>query len=235
MNVLNLGLSDLIGFITGFLFTLMVLSYLVGDNPLFRFAMHVFVGVSAGYIVIVTISNVILPQMVYPLIEGKFSVLTAMMWAGAFFLMFKAVPKVSRFGNGVMAYLVGVGVAVAIGGAVLGTIFPQSLGTIRLFDQGLDGNVYALRWEQILNGMLILIGTLSTLVYFRFHLREHGRTVTKGLMSLRFVNTIGQFFIAVTFGVLFVGVYIASVSALIERFVFIREFLKSVLAPVFRF
>jgi hypothetical protein len=38
---------------------------------------------------------------------------------------------------------------------------------------------------------------------------------------------IGQFFIAVTFGVLFTGAYAATVSALIERLYFIWNFIVS--------
>jgi hypothetical protein len=40
---------DLIWTIVGFILTLMVFSYLFGDNPLFRLVTYLFVGVSAGF------------------------------------------------------------------------------------------------------------------------------------------------------------------------------------------
>ena len=214
MNIVDLSLLDLSGVIVGFILTIMVLSYLFGDNPLFRFSVHVFIGVSAGYIVIITLSNIILPQMVFPIINGTSTVLTYLMWIGAFFLVFKTIPGLSRLGNGVMAYLVGVGVAAAIGGAVLGTIFPQSMGVINLF--GRTGNVTN-HWLHWLNSAIIFFATLTTLLYFQFHVsKRDDHPLADWLKRLGVVRVIGQVFIAITFGVLFVGVYIASISALLN-------------------
>ena len=41
---------DLITAVLSFLFTLLIFSYLIGDNPLFKIALYIFVGVSSGYI-----------------------------------------------------------------------------------------------------------------------------------------------------------------------------------------
>ena len=46
---------DDIGLIIGFVFTLMIFSYLLGDNFLYRLAVYVFVGFTAGFIAIVTV------------------------------------------------------------------------------------------------------------------------------------------------------------------------------------
>ncbi len=40
---------EIISALVGFLLTLMVFSYLIGDNPLFRIAVYLFIGVSSGY------------------------------------------------------------------------------------------------------------------------------------------------------------------------------------------
>ena len=50
---------DLIVGVVAFLFTLMIFSYLIGDNPLFRVAVYIFVGVSAGYVAAVAFRQVI--------------------------------------------------------------------------------------------------------------------------------------------------------------------------------
>ena len=60
-------------FVTGvaaFIFTLMILSYLIGDNPLFRAAVYIFVGVSAGYVAAVAFHQVILTNLIFPLVYG---------------------------------------------------------------------------------------------------------------------------------------------------------------------
>ena len=60
---------DQINLITGvisFLFTLLIFSYVLGDNPLFRIAIYIFVGVSSGYIAAVACWQVIMPRLIPP-------------------------------------------------------------------------------------------------------------------------------------------------------------------------
>ena len=64
---------DQINLVTGlisFLFTLLIFSYVLGDNPLFRIAVYIFVGVSSGYIAAVALWQVIMPRLVYPLMSA---------------------------------------------------------------------------------------------------------------------------------------------------------------------
>jgi preprotein translocase subunit SecF len=55
--------SEQIGLLVGFILTLMVFSYLLGDNILYRLALYVFVGLSAGYLTLVTVDTVLLPWL----------------------------------------------------------------------------------------------------------------------------------------------------------------------------
>ena len=50
-----------------FLLTLFIFSYLIGDNPLFRIAVYIFVGVSAGYVAAVACRQVLWPDLFFPL------------------------------------------------------------------------------------------------------------------------------------------------------------------------
>ena len=63
---------DFIGTIVAALLTIMVLSYLLGDNPLFRVATHIFVGVAAGYAGAVAWDSVIRPNLVSPIATNGF-------------------------------------------------------------------------------------------------------------------------------------------------------------------
>ncbi len=58
---------DLVTGIFSFLLTLMILSYLIGDNPAFRVAVYIFVGVSAGYVAAVAWWQVLYPKPPGPL------------------------------------------------------------------------------------------------------------------------------------------------------------------------
>ena len=62
---------DLITGIVAFLFTLFIFSYLIGDNPLFRLAVYIFVGVSAGYVAAVAYRQVLWPDLFFPLLTGS--------------------------------------------------------------------------------------------------------------------------------------------------------------------
>jgi hypothetical protein len=114
----------------------MVLSYLIGDNPLFRIAIYIFVGVSAGYVAIVAWWQVLWPDVVVPVFSGsptqKALLAVPILLSGL--LLMKASPPLSRLGMPAMGLLVGVGAAVAVGGAVNGTLLPQLGATIGAFD-----------------------------------------------------------------------------------------------------
>lgn len=225
MSLANLNTSDLVGALVGFGLTLMVFSYIFGDNALFRIAIHIFIGVSAGYAAVVAWYNVIWPQLVVPLVFGtqteRLYVLIPLAMAGL--LLFKVSPRFSAIGNPSAAYLVGVGMASAVGGAVIGTIFPQVSASANLFDFQASQQAGFL-W-QFVKGTAILLGTLTTLIYFQYGVRtvtDRPATVQKWIEPLAWV---GQIFIAITFGAIFAGVYSAALTAFIERVHFIGDIL----------
>lgn len=219
----NSALDLITGFLS-FIFTLMILSYLIGDNPLFRLAIYIFVGVSAGYAASVAWQHVLWPKLFEPLMFGTMQQRLLLMVPLLFgiLLLAKLSPRSARLGNPAMAFLVGTGAAVAIGGAVFGTIFPQTLASINLFDTSAGGSLL----ERLFEGSIFLIGTVSALVYFQFSARatpagpQRSRLVTG-------VAWVGKLFIAVTFGVLFAGAYAAAMTALIERMFSLWTFLTS--------
>jgi hypothetical protein len=226
MNLASLSLPDLFGTFLGLVFTLMVFSYLFGDNALFRLVIHIFVGVAGGYAAVVAWYNVIWPQLFLPLIAGSQSerlfILAPLVLS--LLLLLKAFPGTTRLGSPSVAYLVGVGVAAAIGGAVLGTIFPQALASINLFDlqTAPQAGSQALT---LARSAAVLIGTLTVLIYFHFGARTRPGQPTRRPEWIELLARIGQVFIAITFGVLFAGVYTAALVALVERIHFLGDFL----------
>ena len=63
--------SDFIWVWMAALLTIMVYSYLLGDNPLYRLAEHVFIGSSVAYAVVVVIHGVLGPLLFKPLTSDK--------------------------------------------------------------------------------------------------------------------------------------------------------------------
>jgi hypothetical protein len=221
---------DLISAGISFVFTILILSYLVGDNPLFRAAVYVFVGAAAGYVAAVAWNEIIVPNFVQPVLSVTAFASPGQIVAwiipllGSILLLFNIFPRLSNVGQMPMAYLVGVGAAVAIGGAVLGTLFPQISATFNDFDVGLaitrNTNVVFM----ILNGAVLLVGVIGTMVYFHFGASQKTDGTVQRNALVNVLSWVGRVYIAITFGVLFAGVYMAALTALIERVDSIRSF-----------
>ncbi len=215
--------------VVAFLLTLFVFSYLIGDNFLFRATIYIFVGVSAGYVFALVWQSVLVPHLVQPMLFGtgdeKIHAYIALFLV--ILLLMKAIPPLSKLGTPPVALMVGVGAAIAIVGAVQGTIFPQTLSAINSFDfqsgnpQGASGGI------QFLESILMLIGTISTLVYFQFTAKRGDDGKNHRNIITNILATIGKVFIAITFGVLFAGVFSAALIALIERLDFLFTFIFS--------
>jgi hypothetical protein len=69
----------------------------------------------------------------------------------------------------------------------------------------------------LINGFAILLGTMLTLIYFHFGARARADGSVHRLGIIEILAWLGRFFVGVTLGVLFAGVYAASLTALIER------------------
>ncbi len=212
---------DLIAGVIAFLFTLMIFSYLVGDNPLFRIAIYIFIGVSAGYVAVVAFWQVLWPDLISPLIYGasmqRAILLVPLVLSGL--LLMKGWPSLSRLGMPAMGLMVGVGAAVALGGAVVGTIIPQVNATISGFSPS-----RLTSFEPAFDALVIVGGVITTLVYFHFGARTTPEGAVSRFQAIEIVAVVGSVFVAIALGVLFAGVYSAALTALVERLHFLGSF-----------
>ena len=209
-----------------FILTLLIFSYLFGDNIIFRLVSYIFVGIVAGYGVVLVIYQVILPRLVYPLLygTGQSPIPTLVAIVLSVLLLFKLFPRATNLGAIPMAYLVGVGAAVAIGGAVIGTLFGQLRGTIDLFDLKNPSGT------GILEAFILLVGIISTLVYFHFGAVSKANQPPHRSPVIEIVSRIGQVYLAISLGALFAGVYAAAIAAMIDRLDFIKTVITQVVA-----
>lgn len=206
--------AELISGALSFFFTVALLSYLIGDNPLYRLALHIFVGVAVGYAALVVIYQVLIPRLIAPLTDDNNTVvmLTSVPLVLFIFLILKISPRTAALGNISIAYLIGVGTAVAVGGAITGTLLPQVRTTwLSLFPGGDSPFAF-------LNNIVIIAGTITTLVYFQFWLRGQTPGGTAGRLPItRVLADIGQGFLVLTFSVLYAGMILSGIAVFSER------------------
>jgi hypothetical protein len=161
--------------------------------------------------------------------QGSFTALVPLFLSGL--LLTKFSPKLSRLGNLPMAYLVGVGAAIAIGGSLLGTLFTQVKGAINTFAPAVAASPDQ-KWMLILESGFIFIGTIASLVYFNFGAKNKKGAAPQRSPVVRFFAGIGQFFIAITLGAVFAGVMTSTITALIERSDFLVTVVKTFLGAL---
>lgn len=208
--------------VVGFLLTLLVFSYLLGDNPLFRIASYLFVGVTAGYLGATLLYQVLIPKLLWPFLIGSTTekILAGVALLLVLLLITRLFPALSAASSIPMAYLVGSSAAVIIGGAVLGTIFAQSRATASAFSLA-AGTAPAAAGLQLLDALFILAGVIATLAYFHFGAKPRANEAPSRGPLINTLAGIGQVFIGVTLGALFAGVLAASLTALIDRLNFL--------------
>lgn len=202
--------------------TLMVFSYIFGDNVLFKLATHIFVGVAVGYAIIVVWHEVFYPA----LSSGNVvSVLPALILC--ILLIFKIRPTqggvTNALGSLALAFVLGVGVALAIGGALLGTLLPQISAMVSI---SLNPNHYPDTENEVglvlwLNNIIIVLGTIGTFFYFTFTVRSQG--FLGGLREgwVRFWAGMGRLMLIFTLGALFANAFSSRVALLVSRLQFL--------------
>ena len=208
---------ELIGWLVSFTFTVLVLSYALGDNMLFRLAIHIFIGIAAGYAAAVALKDVLIPRLSE---MDNTQMVVALFWITLLGMkLFGSSPRIFKFGNLASALMVGVGAAIAIGGAIQGTLLPQISAASDFFTTANYDNAFqALVW-----GSFALVGTITSLAHFHFGAKAVPNQIPTRALWIEILSKVGQIFIAITFGVIFAGVYSAALLALIERFDFISQ------------
>lgn len=203
---------ELIGGIVGTFLTFLILSYLIfGDSPLYRLALHILVGASVGYAVAVAVVTVLIPGFL-SLTQGNVVEWVLPILLGVA-LLFKALPRVSTLGNFSTAFLVGVGTAVALVGALLGTIIPQTTAGGSIFNWlGQNRPLISLAI-----GLLVTLGTALALLASTFTLKDKEGVQGIGATLVDYAGRFGRVFLVAAFGAAFGAALVASVSVLIGR------------------
>lgn len=214
------------GFI-GLILTLLVFSYLIGDNPLFRFAIYLFIGVSSGYAAVAAWHYVLWPKLFSQLGDADQLILMIVPLILTVSLLAKLSPRIAWIGSFAMAVLVGVGAATAVGGALIGTLLPQAGAAINAFDLSAANGSAA--FVRLVEATIMFLGTVLTLAAFQYTVGRAPDGSAKPGAFLNGLSKAGRVFVSITLGVLFAGVYMAALTAMIERLSSLIQFTRQLI------
>lgn len=239
--------AEIVGAWIAVFLTLSIFSYLYKDNPFYKTAEHIFVGVSAGYWASIYFWTQIQPNLfgrLWPhLHEGQALGFFGKIWYGIYdifnFIYEPAFPdggvatghgmnlvyiipliigimmllsvfsKLGWFARWGIAYVVGMAAGLRAYGFLNSNVIGQVKGSVIQ----LTGDVST---GAIINGIILVVGTIAGLMYFYFS-KEH-----KGWFGS--IGRIGIYFLMISFGASFGFAVMGRISLLIGRFTDLKTY-----------
>ena len=216
-------------------FTLAAISFLYRDNPIYKFAEHFFVGIAAGYWIVLQFHTVFLPKLWYPLVhkgimgeqlrpEEHRVVLLLLFFPGILGLMMFA--QFSRenawLARWPMGIVIGSFAGAAVTGFASGDLVPQiQANLLPIVQPGswgkfLDAPLFQaklLAFLDFLSFPILILGVFCCLIYFFFSKEHRGATGAAA--------TIGIWFLMVSFGASYGRTVATRVSLFLERATFL--------------
>lgn len=203
----ELTLGTMLGLWIGAFLSLCIFSFLYKDNPFYKLAEHIFVGVSAGYWMCTGYWQVIKPNLIGRLEQGDWRYLIAA--ALGLMLLARLNSKFSWIGRWPLAFMVGI----FAGYNIVYTMQAQVLKQLEATLVPLWGNA---SWQTTAVNWLLLIGVLTGLLYFYFS-AEH-----KGII-LGPASKVGIWVLMAAFGASFGYTVMARISLLIGRVMYFQD------------
>ncbi|MBQ26820.1 MAG: hypothetical protein CMH81_01555 [Nitrospiraceae bacterium] len=193
--------------------TLFIYTFLYRDNPLFKLGEHLYVGISVGYSIVITIYAVGVKLLWVPMTEeGQWQLLIpsllGLMISARFF------PRIAWLSRISFAFVVGFGSGTIIPRLISSNVLSQLEDTIRplatMTASGLTYTINFLDPKSDINNLITLIGVLSVLFYFFFSVEHRG--------AGQAVARTGIVFLMIAFGAAFGYTVMSRMSLLIGRF-----------------
>ena len=223
------SLSQSIGLWVGAILTLCILSFLYKDNPCYKFAEAVIVGVSAAYWMVVGYWTTIVPNLfgklapewvqstmmpgLSPVREEAWWVNLVPLALGAM-LLWRLVPHGNWISRWPLAFIIGTTAGLRLVTYLQADFLSQvqaGMQPVIVLDQG---NTAANVWTSV-ESSLVFLCTLAALTYFFFSL-EH-----KGIVGG--VSRVGIWVLMITFGAAFGYTVMGRIALLALRFEFLFD------------
>jgi len=180
------------------IFTIAIFSFLYKENPFYRAAEHILVGVSVGYYLVILVEETILSKVAKPLIYDRN--LLVIIPAVLGLLMFARLSRNKGYIARIpLALLIGAGAGVSIPAMLWARVLKQMAASMLPL--------------QTISGIIILVGVVSTLAYFYFSREQRG--------WFGYMAKTGTYFLMIFFGATFGYTVMSRVTLLIGRMEFL--------------
>jgi len=203
---------DLFGVWLSAFFTLAIFSFLYRDNPVYKLAEHIFVGVSTGYLVLVALLQALRRDVYEPLFvnpQKEYIVIIPAILGIIMFARFsRRIAWVSRIS---IALIVGITAGIAIPANVHGFLLRHTYATLEPLR--MTGPLGAGSVWNLVSAVLVLVGVITVLMYFFFSVPHRG--------AMKVVARTGVVFLMLFFGAAFGYTIMGRVSLLIGRMRFL--------------
>jgi hypothetical protein len=227
---------DTVGTWVAFGLTILAYAYLGKEIPFFdavyRIVAYIFVGVALGYAAVLAWHGVLVPRLITNLGAREWFYLVPLLLC--LILLTRVRRSWQQISRLTLAFLFGVGAALAVGGALVGTLLPQvqatfaSLNPAHYQARAAQEGVWA--GSYVLDAVLVAVGTVSSLLYFTFTTSTGESNLEKTGGRIRQVaGGFGKIFIMFTFGALFATGAISRIALLVDRIRFLIETLRPVI------
>jgi hypothetical protein len=210
----------------GALLTLMIFSFLYKDNPFYKFAEHLFVGVSAAYWMVIGIWSTLMPNLVARIVPSAVRGVVNMPEDASpqyhfiipavfgVLMLTRLVEKVSWLSRWAMAFVIGYAAGTNFTRYLQSDFVGQIYNTMLPLVARTNGGVAV---GAIISSVVLLVGVICALIYFFFS-KEH--TGAFGAAS-----RLGIWFLMVTFGAAFGYTVMARISLLTGRMQYLGQWL----------
>lgn len=188
--------------VTGFL-TLAIFSFLYKDNPLFKIAENLYVGVGMGYYVSLYFFQVWMPLVWEPLKAGNYIVIIPSIMG--LLLLSQLTPKLSWLSRYTLTFTIGYSCGLAIPMTINTDMLTQILGTVKPFT-----TIGSVGGMAIFNMIFILVAVICVLTYFFFSVESKG--------AVKKISNVGIYVLMAYFGAAFGNTVMARFSLLYGRF-----------------
>ena len=198
---------EIIGIWVGAFFTLAIYSFLYKENPIYRLAEHLVVGISAGYGMAITYEITVKPRLIEPLLSGNHWILLIPGILGVLYIT-RFIPRISWLSRYPIAFYLGTSLGVGFPLTMKSYILRQVEGAmVPLYQQGMA-------WYEAAGNIVMILGTLAALIYFFFSKPHKGPFYGTG-------SKIGIWIIMLGFGATFGFTVMGRISLLIGRVQFL--------------